>query len=211
MFDLFSFQQDGLAAPEVDIGRREVAQALVVAVIIVVADEGLDLCLQVARQIVIFQKDAVLQGLMPTLDLALGLRMIGIQASGRLLRGAQQLICRGGPVRYFVLSNGLETNIYEPGKEQPALALGFKLEGNTNYRQLKEMLQPMAFSKSRSKPDTQKTIHFSKPSIAEVNHVFAKCHQHIHQSDKISQAKGFEEFVKPITLKLLSDNAKASS
>ena len=108
----------------------------------------------------------------------------------------------GGPVRYFVLSNGLETNIYEPGKEQPALALDFKqfVEGNTNYRQLKEMLQPMAFSKSRPKPDTQKTIHFSKPSIAEVNHVFAKCHQHIHQSDKISEAKGFEEFVKLITL-----------
>ena len=81
MFDLFSFQQDGLAAPEVDIGRRGVAQALVVAVIIVVADEGPDLCLQVARQIVIFQKDAVLQGLMPTLDLALGLRMIGSAAN----------------------------------------------------------------------------------------------------------------------------------
>ena len=115
----------------------------------------------------------------------------------------------GGPVRFFVLSNGLETNIYEPGKEQPVLALGFKQfdEGNTNYRRLKEMLQPMAFSKSRSKPETQKTIHFSKPSIAEVNHVFAKCHQHIHQSDKISQAKGFEEFVKLITLKLLSDKA----
>ena len=115
----------------------------------------------------------------------------------------------GGPVRFFVLSNGLETNIYEPGKEQPVLALGFKqfVEGNTNYRRLKEMLQPMAFSKSRSKPETQKTIHFSKPSIAEVNHVFAKCHQHIHQSDKISQAKGFEEFVKLITLKLLSDKA----
>ena len=59
----------------------------------------------------------------------------------------------GGPVRFFVLSNGLETNIYEPGKEQPVLALGFKQfdEGNTNYRRLKEMLQPMAFSKSRSK------------------------------------------------------------
>ena len=51
------------------------------------------------------------------------------------------------------------------------------------------------------------TIHFTKPSIAEVNHVFAKCHQHIHQSDKISQAKGFEEFVKLITLKLLSDKS----
>ena len=115
----------------------------------------------------------------------------------------------GGPVKFFMLSNGLETNIYEPGKEKPAFTLGFKqfVDGNTNYRRLKEMLQPTAFSKSRSKSETKKTIHFSKPSIAEVNHVFAKCHQHIHQSDKISQAKGFEEFVKLITLKLLSDKA----
>ena len=35
--------------------------------------------------------------------------------------------------------------------------------------------------------------------------MFAKCHQHIHQSDHISQAAGFVEFVKLITLKLLSD------
>ena len=49
------------------------------------------------------------------------------------------------------------------------------------------------------------TIHFTKPGIAEVNHVFANCHQFIHQSDHISQAAGFVEFVKLITLKLLSD------
>jgi len=31
-FDPFPFQQDGLTAPEIDIGRREIAQSLVVAV-----------------------------------------------------------------------------------------------------------------------------------------------------------------------------------
>ena len=35
-FDPFPFQQDGLAAPEVDIGGREVIQALVVAPVVVV-------------------------------------------------------------------------------------------------------------------------------------------------------------------------------
>ena len=38
-FDPFSFHQDGLAAPEVDIGRREVFRALVIAVVVVVIDE----------------------------------------------------------------------------------------------------------------------------------------------------------------------------
>ena len=39
-FDPFSFQQDDLTAPEVDIGRRQVVDALVVAQVIVVGDEG---------------------------------------------------------------------------------------------------------------------------------------------------------------------------
>ena len=48
-------------------------------------------------------------------------------------------------------------------------------------------------------------MRFTKPGIAEVNNVFAKCHQLIYKSDRISQAAGFAEFVKLITLKLLSD------
>ena len=41
-FDPFPFQQDGLAAPEVDIGGREVIQTLVVASVVVVLDEGFE-------------------------------------------------------------------------------------------------------------------------------------------------------------------------
>ena len=56
-FDPFSLQQDGLAAPEVGIGRRDV--------------------LQIAGRVVVLQQDAVLKRLVPALDLALSLRMIG--------------------------------------------------------------------------------------------------------------------------------------
>ena len=42
-FDPFSFDEDGLAPPEVDIGRGEIAQALVVAGMVVVLDEGVNL------------------------------------------------------------------------------------------------------------------------------------------------------------------------
>lgn len=45
-FNPFSFQQDGLASSEVDIGRGEVPQALVVSVVDVRDDEGLDLALK---------------------------------------------------------------------------------------------------------------------------------------------------------------------
>ena len=47
-----------------------------VAPVIVVLHEGADLRFQVSRQVVVFEQDAVLQGLMPALDLALGLRMV---------------------------------------------------------------------------------------------------------------------------------------
>ena len=42
-FDPFPFDQNGLAAPEVDVGRGEIVDALVIAPVVVVRDEGLDL------------------------------------------------------------------------------------------------------------------------------------------------------------------------
>ena len=113
------------------------------------------------------------------------------------------------PVRFFALTNGLETNVYESGGTQPVLTLAFQdfNSDNATYRKFVKLLKPSAFSESPTPSDNRSMIRFSKPSIAEANNIFAKCHQHIHLSDKISQAKGFDEFVKLITLKLLSDKA----
>ena len=47
-FDPFPFDEDGLAASEVDVGRCQVAQALVISQVIVVGDEGADLGFEVA-------------------------------------------------------------------------------------------------------------------------------------------------------------------
>lgn len=48
-----------------------------IALVVVVLNEGVDLVFQMPRQVIILQQDAVLQGLMPTLDLALGLGVVG--------------------------------------------------------------------------------------------------------------------------------------
>ena len=66
-----------MAAPEVDVGRGEVGDGLVVSQVVVVGDEGGDLGFEIAGQIVVLQQDAVLERLMPALDLALGLRVEG--------------------------------------------------------------------------------------------------------------------------------------
>ena len=74
-FDPFSFQQDGLAAPEVDVGWGEVTYALVVPGMIVVGDEVTDLLLGISGQVVVLEQDPVLERLVPALDLSLRLGM----------------------------------------------------------------------------------------------------------------------------------------
>src|SRR4026209_1851472 len=80
-FDPFSLHEDCLAAPEVDVGRRQIADALVVTQVIVVCDEGFDFGFEVAGQVVVLEQDAVLQSLVPALDLALGHGVIGSAAN----------------------------------------------------------------------------------------------------------------------------------
>ena len=77
VFDAPPFGKDGFAATKVDVGRCQIADALVVATMVVVIDEGGDGSLEFPFEEVVFQQDAVFQGLVPALDLALGLRMIG--------------------------------------------------------------------------------------------------------------------------------------
>jgi hypothetical protein len=74
-FDPFSSQQDGLPASEGDVGWGEIIEALVITPVVVSLDEGRDLGFAIAGQEVVLQQDAVLERLMPALDLALCLRM----------------------------------------------------------------------------------------------------------------------------------------
>jgi hypothetical protein len=74
-FDPFAFEQDGLVAPEVDVGRGEIVEALVVSSMIVMIDECRDLGFKVFLGEVVFQEDAVLQRLVPAFDFPLRLRM----------------------------------------------------------------------------------------------------------------------------------------
>jgi hypothetical protein len=47
-FDPFALQEDSLAAAEVDVGRREVVDALVIAAVVIVVDERRDLGFEIA-------------------------------------------------------------------------------------------------------------------------------------------------------------------
>ena len=77
LFDPFALYENGFVPAEVDIGGCDIVQALVIALVIVVMDEGCDLSFEVTWQEVVFQQDAVLEGLVPAFDLALCLRVVG--------------------------------------------------------------------------------------------------------------------------------------
>lgn len=110
------------------------------------------------------------------------------------------------PVMFYLLSNGDETRLYRVQDDMELVKLGFSdfAEGNAEFARFVETLQPAQFTGSdiRIEPDV---LTMKKPTVAEINRVFAQCHQDIHKSDSISQAKAFEEFVKLVALKLLSD------
>jgi hypothetical protein len=91
----------------VGVGGRYVVQALVVTLLVIVLDEGLDLGLKVTGQEVVFEQDAVLQGLVPALDLALGLRvhwstvdmghLVGVDIFRQFARDVTRAIIRQQP------------------------------------------------------------------------------------------------------------------
>lgn len=79
--DPFSLLQDLVATSEVDVSGCQVLQALVISSMIVVADEPANLALEITGEEVVFQQDAVLQGLVPSFDLALCLGMVWCPAN----------------------------------------------------------------------------------------------------------------------------------
>src|SRR5437899_12340458 len=67
-FDLFPPFENGLAAPEVDVSRRQVVQALVVSTVVVVPDELLDALFELSWQVVVVQQDPVFHRAMISSD-----------------------------------------------------------------------------------------------------------------------------------------------
>ena len=112
------------------------------------------------------------------------------------------------PVSYFVLSNGVRTQVYEWDREDPILDLSFCdfVEGNTKYRQFRDLLKQRRFSNINGEIEKEGPTHtLRKRSIGEMNADFAWCHQFIYKKDNLSQSAAFMAFVKIIFLKLLSD------
>src|SRR5450631_2395201 len=74
--DAVSFGEDRLGSSKIDVSGREVVDALVIADVVIMLDEGADLPFEIAGQVIVLEQDAVLEGLVPPFDFPLGLRVI---------------------------------------------------------------------------------------------------------------------------------------
>lgn len=110
-------------------------------------------------------------------------------------------------VEYFVLTNGLTTLVCAHDSRDPILQLAFEdfHDSNSTFQQLRSLLSIGHFSKSGKAENNGPSHTFTRPKVEDLNNDFAWCHQHIYKKGNISQASAFEQFVKVIFLKLLSD------
>lgn len=109
------------------------------------------------------------------------------------------------PIRYFILTNGLKTMAFDLDHGEPLVTVEFEqcVDGDPTYERLKALVKPSGVVVPVITPGMEHP--FRRYRIEEINAALAWCHQHIYKKDALSQAAGFEEFVKIIFLKLLSD------
>jgi len=117
------------------------------------------------------------------------------------------------PVKFFLITNGITTELYAWDKATPVLTLTFDDFNDRSklYKKLRALLSPSSFGKRSSQATTPSSTHtLRRRTIEEVNADFAWCHQFIHRKDALSQSAAFLEFVKLIFLKLMSDRVVRS-
>ena len=111
------------------------------------------------------------------------------------------------PVKYFLLTNGNETRVYDVDLNAPIGVLKFKEfdSASPKFHALKKILSRDALEQVALDVAEPNTLEMHKAPLKDVNEAFAWCHQYIYKTDNISQGAAFMEFVKIIALKLLSD------
>ncbi|OLS50191.1 hypothetical protein BV379_19150 [Rhodovulum sulfidophilum] len=109
------------------------------------------------------------------------------------------------PVRYYLLTNGTETRVYHTDRNRPLFTVPFTgfAEGTARFDEMRGLLGRNSIVTNVGR--STETLEMERPTISEVNAAFSWCHQHIYRKDNISQSDAFSEFVKLISLKLLSD------
>lgn len=126
------------------------------------------------------------------------------QISGYAL-AVNQKFNSDNPVKWVILSNGLDTNLYEWDNQIPVLSLSFDDFENKNEN-FQKFINYVSYKGilSQKIPDIQ-DFEFNKPSITFIKDIFAKAHNIIWRKEKIAPTDAFYEFSKIIFIKIDQD------
>ncbi len=114
------------------------------------------------------------------------------------------------PVRYYIISNGLKTSVYEWDKEKSVLTLAFSdfVGGNQKYKDLKALVSKKSLSKilgdEREESD-KKLFPFDEIALDKLFATFQRIHQYIWKKEKKKPSSVFEELIKLVFVKIRKD------
>ena len=109
------------------------------------------------------------------------------------------------PIKYFILSNGLTTKIFNWTEEEPLLTIKFEDFNEKNEKYIK-LLDICSYENVNSKTEfIDNEFKFEKLSKDELNGVFKACHNLIWKKEGIDPTEAFYEFTKLFFIKLRQD------
>jgi type I restriction enzyme M protein len=123
--------------------------------------------------------------------------------------GLNRTFKRDNPVRWFMLTNGIETRLYEWDSDTPVLTLAFEdfASGNPKYEQLRSLVSATSIVEAKS--IEQNDFRFERPSPQKAKQLFAQCNKLIRASGH-GHVGAFTEFTKLMFVKLWRDSALRS-
>lgn len=112
-------------------------------------------------------------------------------------------------VKFFLLSNGIETKLYRWDEDTPILELSFEdfKVGSPKFEKLCDTLSLSNLKTTSTDEDfeTEKLVTLKKINKEEAQKLFKSCHKYIWNTEKRGPNSAFIEFVKLIFLKLFND------
>lgn len=112
------------------------------------------------------------------------------------------------PVRYYMMTNGLLTRVYDWDQQEAILSLHFRdfVDENATFQRFRELFSPEIVRKGWVVSDKKTQGHkMARPPVDDVKKAFARCHRIIWKSEKMSPQASFFEFAKLLFVKIMED------
>jgi len=112
------------------------------------------------------------------------------------------------PAKFYVITTGLLTRVYEWDQEEPILSLRFTdfVSDNPKFKALKELLGAESARSGWIDGDAKLGGHkLTRPPIEDVKRAFLRCHRIIWKAEKMSPQAAFLGFAKVLFVKLWED------